>query len=197
LRFYHYQGAAVAWLAVQSLSFVFVRLATINTLAAFCLCAAIEGALAQSVPPITAADAAVAIIGRFDLQEYVRRADRIVVARVEAVTSRLGRNSYGDEMIVSTALLRVERSLKGSLAIGGAFTIDFPGGQVGNLRLSVSHVAAFEPSERAVVFMVQGPTRSSVLGGETGKLEVDLQEMIPSLGQSLDEFVEEVSRALR
>jgi hypothetical protein len=175
----------------------FIRRAMIHFVAALCVWFAVEDALAQSVPPITAADAAVARIGRFDPEEYARRSDRIVVARVEAVTSRRERNSYGDKMIVSTALLRIERSLKGGLPVGSAFGLDFPGGQIGDQKLTVSHVAAFTRGERAMVFMVQGPTKWSVLGGHTGKFEVDSQGVIPSLGQPLEEIVEEVSRALR
>jgi hypothetical protein len=53
--------------------------------------------------------------------------------------------------IVTSIVLRVERSLKGDA--GAQISLEFLGGTIGDVRLTLSHVPTFEVGDRAVFFL--------------------------------------------
>jgi len=151
----------------------------------------------ESIAPATAGQVAVARLERFDEDQYALHADEIVLATVEDLESRNVTTAYGDQIITSTAVLRVERVLKGDVRPGSTLGIEILGGTVGDVTLNVSHAVSFEPGERTVVYIARGPTQRTVLGGEHGKLHVDEQNNIAEIGQPFEVFASEVTRYLR
>ena len=88
---------------------------------------------------------------RVDIGTRAKGADRVVVATVVEVHSSFERNAYGDQLIVSHALLQIEEAMKGTAA--ALLPIDVEGGTVGDLTLSVSDLPRINPGDRAVFFL--------------------------------------------
>ena len=111
--------------------------------------------LALSVA-ITCATAAIyADVGPpVDLATRAKGAGRIVVGRVIDVQAEFQSNKFGDQLIVSHALVEVSESLKG--APEAMVRVDVEGGTVGDLTLKVSDLPAVRTGDRAVFFLDQG-----------------------------------------
>jgi len=86
-----------------------------------------------------------------DIPSRAVGAGRIVVARVVDVRAQFASNQFGDQLIISTALLDVDETLKGGPA--SMIEVDYEGGTVGDLTLKVSDLPMLEPGERAVFFL--------------------------------------------
>lgn len=89
-----------------------------------------------------------------DIATRARAAGRIVVARVVDVRSQFATNRFGDQLIVSTAVLEVAETLKGAPA--SVLEVEVEGGTVGDLTLKVSDLPSLAPGERAVFFLDTG-----------------------------------------
>lgn len=107
-------------------------------LIAVALCCATAVAYAEIGPPV-------------DLPTRARGAGRVVVARVQDVQSHFERNQFGDQLIVSDALLEVLETLKGNPA--ATLRVSVEGGTVGDLTLKVSDLPAMRTGDRAVFFL--------------------------------------------
>src|SRR4051794_23860315 len=70
------------------------------------------------------------------IAERAKGAETVVVATVIEVTPAFEHNEFGDRLIVSHALLRVEETLKGSPP--AIMPLDVEGGTIGALTLKVS-----------------------------------------------------------
>ena len=63
-------------------------------------------------------------------------------------------NNFGDQLIVSTALVEVLETLKGNPS--ATLSVSVEGGTVGDLTLKVSDLPAMHTGDRAVFFLDQG-----------------------------------------
>jgi hypothetical protein len=86
-----------------------------------------------------------------DIASRARGARRIVVARVLDVRAQFQTNRFGDQLIVSTALLEVTETLKGVPST--TLQVEVEGGTVGDITLKVSDLPALTRGERAVFFL--------------------------------------------
>ena len=86
-----------------------------------------------------------------DIATRANGASRVVVARVVDVRSRFTANRFGDQVIVSTAVLDVSENLKGAAA--RMLDVEFEGGTVGDITLKVSDLPSLAPGERAMFFL--------------------------------------------
>jgi hypothetical protein len=120
----------------------------------------------------------------------------VVVATVLEVTPTFERNSFGDQLIVSHAFLRVEESLKGQAA--DVIPLDVEGGTIGNLTLHVSDVEPIRKGEQAVFFIQRTPSGANVphLRGN-GVLKLDATNHVRDSVLSLDELKRQVGEGLR
>lgn len=111
---------------------------------------------------ITCATAAVnADIGpAVDVPTRARGAGRIVVGRVVDVHAQFETNTFGDQLIVSHALVDVDETLKG--APQAMVQVDVEGGTVGDVTLRVSDLPAVRTGDRAVFFLNQATGNSYV-----------------------------------
>ena len=86
-----------------------------------------------------------------DLAAHSRAAGKVVVARIASVHSAFASNRFGDQLIVSNAVLEVLETLKG--APQAVTTVTVEGGTVGDLTLKVSDMQMLKEGERAVFFL--------------------------------------------
>ena len=91
-----------------------------------------------------------------DFATRARGAGRVVIAAVEDTQPRFDVNEYGDRLIITRAILRVEETLKGSPA--DVIEMDVEGGTIGDLTLHVSDLPALHRGDRAVFFLAQTAT---------------------------------------
>ena len=90
-----------------------------------------------------------------DIAERARGAGQIVVAQIADVRAQFATNQFGDQLIVSTAVLEVSETLKGAAA--KVIEIEVEGGTVGDLTLKVSDLPSLKRGERGVFFLDAGP----------------------------------------
>ena len=86
-----------------------------------------------------------------DLATHSRGAGKVVVARISTVHSTFATNRFGDQLIVSNAILEVLETLKG--VPQAVTTVTVEGGTVGDLTLKVSDMQELKEGERAVFFL--------------------------------------------
>jgi len=87
-----------------------------------------------------------------DIPARARGADRIVVGTIVNVQAAFEKNEFGDELIISHAVIEVDQNLKGNGST--AFVdVDVEGGTVGTLTLKVSDLPSVERGDRAVFFL--------------------------------------------
>jgi len=80
-----------------------------------------------------------------------RGAQRVVVADVADVTPRFDVNQFGDRLIISRVLLKVDETLKG--ADSQIVEMDVEGGTIGDLTLKVSDLPVLTRGDRGVFFL--------------------------------------------
>jgi len=86
-----------------------------------------------------------------DVAAHSRGAGKVVVARVSTVHSSFATNRFGDQLIVSNAVLEVLETLKGNPQAVTTVTVE--GGTVGDLTLRVSDMQELREGDRAVFFL--------------------------------------------
>ena len=86
-----------------------------------------------------------------DIAGNAKGAGRVVVARIATVFAQFETNRFGDQLIVSHAVLDVLETLKGNPA--ATLNVAVEGGTVGDLTLSVSDLPSLQPDERGVFFL--------------------------------------------
>ncbi len=111
-------------------------------------------------------------VERLTVDELVKKANRIVVGRVNASRTYWSPNG---KLILTSYTLVVEESMKGS----PSRTVDITtiGGTIGTLSLHVSGMPSFENGEDAVVFVEDGGAFSTVVGLGQGKFKVSNGEV--------------------
>jgi hypothetical protein len=95
-------------------------------------------ALAEVGPPV-------------EIAQRARGAGKVVVARVQDVTAQFQTNRFGDQLIVSQAVLEVLETWKG--APQSIVRVSVEGGTVGDLTLRVSDLPSLAEGDRAVFFL--------------------------------------------
>ena len=90
-------------------------------------------------------------VGPEDVATRSRDANVVVVGSVVEISARFDTNRFGDQLIVTTAAVAVEETLKGSPV--GVVHVTFEGGTVGDLTLKVSDMPSPRPGDRAVLFL--------------------------------------------
>lgn len=142
-------------------------------------CVALCG-LVVAVPSLAASG------GQLPISDRARGAARIVVATVADTVARYERNEFGDDLIVTYAVLDVEESVKGP---AGPATLAVEGGTVDGITMRVSSLPTLAKGERAVFFLNPGPKgefRPHLRG--QGILKLDAQNRVRGSRLTLDEI---------
>jgi len=123
------------------------------------------GGAAVVAPPVEP-HASASLVVALDLPTMVERADLVAVVDVVSVSA-----AWDDkhERILTTAELSVVESWKGPMAPASHVTIVQPGGQVGDIQMTVFGMSQFTRGERALVFLRGTPSDASVVGMAQGK----------------------------
>ena len=120
-----------------------------------------------------------------DLAAHSRGAGKVVVARISIVHSEFATNRFGDQLIVSNAVLEVLETLKG--APQAVTTVTVEGGTVGDLTLRVSDMQELKEGERAVFFLDADGKGNAPHGRGRGILKLDDDDRVQgSSGLTLD-----------
>jgi hypothetical protein len=131
-----------------------------------------------------------------DIPARAQGAGRIVVARVVDVRARFATNRFGDQLIMSTAVLEVAETLKGRAA--STLEVEMEGGTVGDLTLKVSDLPSLAPGERAVFFLDEG-TGGVLLPHDRGRgiLKLSEGDRVESTSVTLADVRGQIRSALR
>ena len=136
-------------------------------------------------------------IGPFtDIPARAKGAGRIVVARVTDVRAQFVVNRFGDQLIVSTALLEVAETLKGAPA--STLEVEVEGGTVGDLTLKVSDLPSLSPGDRAMFFLDAG-TGAAMQPHDRGRgiLRLSQTDRVENTSVTLEDMRQQVRDALR
>ena len=121
-----------------------------------------------------------------DIPTRAQGASRVVQGTVYNVQSRFAQNEFGDQLIVSDVLFRVDEALKGPFTPVMAVTVE--GGTVGSLTLDVSDMPDFAPGEQAVFFLDEtGAGTYRLHRRDLGVLKLDQRGRVQGTTLSLDD----------
>ena len=126
-----------------------------------------------------------------DIAAHSRGAGKVVVARISDVHSTFATNRFGDQLIVSNAVLEVLETLKGAPQAVTMVTVE--GGTVGDLTLRVSDMQELKEGERAVFFLDADGLGNVPHGRGRGILKLDDDDKVQ--GSTLT--LEQVKSAVR
>ena len=128
-----------------------------------------------------------------DLAAHSRGAGKVVVARISAVHSAFATNRFGDQLIVSNAVLEVLETLKG--APQAVTTVTVEGGTVGDLTLRVSDMSELKEGERAVFFLDADGGGNVPHGRGRGILKLDDNDKVKGSAVTLEQVKDAVRGA--
>lgn len=145
-------------------------------------------------------------VQRLSLEDLVAKAQTIVEASI--VSANTYRSADG-KLILTNYTIDVQESLKGSP--GKTVTLTTIGGRIGNTILRVSGMPAFQPGEKAVLFLEQAGAYTTIVGLNQGKFTIANGEISNSvtglsfadggpggtLRMPLDEFKRQVKLRLK
>jgi hypothetical protein len=126
-----------------------------------------------------------------DIAAHSRGAGKVVVARISDVHSTFATNRFGDQLIVSNAVLEVLETLKGAPQTVTMVTVE--GGTVGDLTLRVSDMQELKEGERAVFFLDADGLSNVPHGRGRGILKLDDDDKVTGSNLTL----EQVKNAVR
>ena len=123
-----------------------------------------------------------------DIAERAKGAETVIVGTVVDVYSSFQRNSHGDQLIVSRALVTVEETLKGQSKTT-TLSVEVEGGTVGDLTLKVSDMPSLAAGHRAAFFLTTGQSGAHVphLRG-LGIVKLDSSNRVPGSSLTLSEI---------
>ena len=127
-----------------------------------------------------------------DLPARAKGATRVVIGTVGDVQARFDTSEWGDQLIVTDAVVSVDENLKGSFSSSVVVTVE--GGSIGGLTLDVSDMPSLKKGERAVFFLEnarQGGMKPN--GRGHGVLKIDDSDRI--VGSNIT--VDDVKRVVR
>jgi hypothetical protein len=119
-----------------------------------------------------------------------------VVGTVIDAASTFATSAFGDQLIVTNAVIKIEETIKGPYAESLSVTVD--GGTVGDLTLRVSDMPSLGRGDRAVFFLDEGPAGAHVPNGRGhGVLKLDSKNRVPDSDLTLDDIRRRARAALR
>ena len=143
---------------------------------------------------IAAAIPAVAEVGPpVDVASRARGAGKVVVARIVDVRAQFETNRFGDQLIVSHAVLEVLETLKGAPEATMHVTVE--GGTVGDITLKVSDLPSVNEGERAVFFLDAGNNGHTPHDRGRGIMKLNAADRVDGSNLSLDDVRQQVRGA--
>ena len=150
----------------------------------FVLC----GLVASAIPAIAEVGPPV------DVATRARGAGKVVVARIVDVRAQFETNRFGDQLIVSHAILEVLETWKG--APEATMNVAVEGGTVGDLTLKVSDLPSVNEGDRAVFFLDATGNGHTPHGRGLGIMKLNEADAIDGSALSLEDVREQVRAAV-
>lgn len=129
-----------------------------------------------------------------DLASRARGAGKVVVARIVDVRAQFETNRFGDQLIVSHAVLEVLETWKG--APEATLQLAVEGGTVGDLTLRVSDLPTVTEGERAVFFLEASGSGHTPYGRGRGIMKLTAGDRVDGTTLSLEDVRQQVHGAL-
>ena len=130
-----------------------------------------------------------------DVAARARGAGKVVVARITDVHAHFEINRFGDQLIVSDAVLEVLETWKGQPE--SSLEVAVEGGTVGELTLRVSDMPSLSRGERAVFFLDSSDRGMHTPNGRgQGILQLDANDNVEGSTVALDDLRQRVRNAL-
>jgi hypothetical protein len=123
-----------------------------------------------------------------------QQSDRIVRGKVRNLSSRAGRNEYGDELIYSDIYISVTEALKGDRS---DLILTVEGGTVNGITLTVSDSPEFRIGEEILVFVKKDVLTNRPFGGLRSKYTIADGRRVLQNGMNYGEFKTSILQALR
>jgi hypothetical protein len=149
--------------------------------------------LAVAMVCVTASTVGAEVGPPTDLAAHSRGAGKVVVARISGVHSVFATNRFGDQLIVSNAVLEVLETLKGSPQAVTTITVE--GGTVGDLTLRVSDMQELKEGDRAVFFLDPDGNGNVPHGRGRGILKLSDDDRVKGSTLTLDQVKDAVRNA--
>lgn len=111
-------------------------------------------------------------VERLTLDDLVKKANKIVVGRVNGTRTYWANNG---KLILTGYTIEVQETIKGQAS--RTIEVTTIGGTIGDVTLHVAGMPSFERGESAVVFLENSGVYSTVVGLGQGKFEVDNGEV--------------------
>jgi len=115
-------------------------------------------------------------VRRLSFDDLISSANSIVEGSV--VSSNTYRSSDG-KLIFTSYTINVQESLKGSTP--QLVTVTTVGGRVGNTILHVAGMPVFQPGDRAILFLEQSKSYTTIVGLNQGKFAISNGEVSNSI----------------
>ena len=128
-----------------------------------------------------------------DVASRARGAGKVVVARIVDVRAQFETNRFGDQLIVSHAVLEVLETLKG--APETTMTVAVEGGTVGDITLKVSDLPSVHEGDRAVFFLDAANNRHTPHGRGNGIMKLNANDHVDGTSLSLEDVRQQVRGA--
>ncbi len=130
-----------------------------------------------------------------DVASRAKGAGRVVVASITAVRAQFETNQFGDQLIVSHAVLDVLETWKGTPATSLNLAVE--GGTVGDLTLKVSDLPSIQEGDRAVFFLDANGNGNHIPHDRgQGIVKLDPTDHVEGSGESLENLREQVRGAV-
>ena len=121
-----------------------------------------------------------------DVPARAKGATRVVIGTVVDVRARFDTSEWGDQLIVTDAVVGVDENLKGSFSSSVVVTVE--GGSVGGLTLEVSDMPSLKKGERAVFFLENARNGGLKPNGRGhGVLKIDDSDRIVGSNMTVDD----------
>ena len=139
-------------------------------------------------------------------EQLAKESDSVVTGRVEKVESYW---SYNRKIILSQATVAVERQVRG-LVLTDWITVEYPGGEVGEMGMGVSDMVPLKEGEDVLLFLKSGKTERyvpdsmdaasspvfNIVGKAQGKYTIDASGVARKGGFSIEGSEQGVDRAM-
>ena len=146
------------------------------------------GLVASAIPAIAEVGPPV------DVATRARGAGKVVVARIVDVRAQFETNRFGDQLIVSHAVLEVLETWKG--APEATMNVAVEGGTVGDLTLKVSDLPSVNEGDRAVFFLDATSNGHTPHGRGHGIMKLNEADAVDGTRLSLEDVRQQVRAAV-
>jgi hypothetical protein len=127
-----------------------------------------------------------AVMKGLDTEELTRESESVITGEVENTESRWSKDG---RTIFTKAFIVVNENIKGKI-LQKRITVEYEGGEIGDIGLKISDVAPLEKGENVLLFLKSGKSKSegfvyNIVGKAQGKYTIDKDRIARKRGFSV------------